>query len=182
MLGRYTSGFRFGGRRIFREGSTSTRSSASAHPKNECRTEITFDRVLAFASRQRFRKCRRSAVVSSPIPTSGKSSDSFTKIRQYESMDRGYVTLDPPPVQERVYCPLDPHPASLFSMTSHVGSTARRTKSWCSASSKRRRNPASNDASTADTFSAVPGTAPHSCRAVAPSWRRGRCTPGSSLE
>jgi hypothetical protein len=44
------SGFRFGGRRILRDGSSSMISSASAQEKNEWRTEMTFDRVAALLS------------------------------------------------------------------------------------------------------------------------------------
>jgi hypothetical protein len=41
------SGLPFGGPRIFRDGSSSTRSSASAQAKNECKTEITVARRRA---------------------------------------------------------------------------------------------------------------------------------------
>jgi hypothetical protein len=54
-----------------RDGSLSTRSSDSAHGKNECRAEITFERVAALLWRHRLRKRRRSSVVSSPIRASG---------------------------------------------------------------------------------------------------------------
>ncbi|OFW71487.1 MAG: hypothetical protein A2Y55_02680 [Actinobacteria bacterium RBG_16_68_12] len=60
-----------GGRRIFRDGSISTQSSASAQEKNECSTEITFERVAALFWRHRFRKRRRSSVVSVAIGASG---------------------------------------------------------------------------------------------------------------
>jgi hypothetical protein len=39
------------------------------------------------------------------------------------------VTLEAPPVQERIDGALDPHPASLFSSTCQAGRTARRTNS-----------------------------------------------------
>ena len=52
-LGRYTSGLRFRGRRILREGSDSITSSDSAHPKNECNTEMMFERVAALRSTPR---------------------------------------------------------------------------------------------------------------------------------
>src|SRR5437764_120064 len=57
-LGRYTSGFRFGGRRIFADGSLGIWSSTFAQPKNEWRTEITFERVDALAHSHRLRNVR----------------------------------------------------------------------------------------------------------------------------
>ena len=58
-------------RRLFRDGSMSTRSSASAHEKNEWNAEITFERVDALRFCHRRRQCRRSAVVSASSETSG---------------------------------------------------------------------------------------------------------------
>ena len=86
------------------------RSSASAHAKNECITEITFERVAALRSAQRFKNRRRSH------RGQGVEGDLGILLRQLREdppvgIDRARccVALNAAPVQIRVDCPFDSH-------------------------------------------------------------------------
>jgi hypothetical protein len=90
------SGRHFGGRRILLEGSTSTRSSASAHEKRECKTEITFARVDALRSLQLSdRNARKSETLpDAPMPRVPDLPEPITTV--WAACDAGAIYVTPP--------------------------------------------------------------------------------------
>src|SRR5438105_2552101 len=103
---------RFLGRRSGAEGSISMRSSATAHPKNEWRTETTFARVAELRFSQRFRM-RAQVVLCEPCEVEFRVVLSEFVEDSPIRLDRARrsVPLDPPPIEEGICRPFDSHGA-----------------------------------------------------------------------